>query len=216
MGCDGTGPGRDADGIPELDCLMDDPPSAPPPVHGDSKDWTWVLNRPCPQCHFDVRRPVKADIGRLLREVTEAWMGVLADGRGELRQRPEPTVWSPLEYAAHVRDVFALYSHRLDLMMTEDGPHYPDWDQDVTAVASRYDQEDPQEVGVALSSNGNNLAEQFDEVTASEWQRTGFRSDGAAFTVESFARYLLHDPVHHLWDVGVTFEPSDERTEQST
>ncbi|NDG11232.1 MAG: hypothetical protein EB111_05220 [Actinobacteria bacterium] len=30
----------------------------------------------------------------------------------------------------------------------------------------------------------------------------GFRSDGSAFTVESIARYLMHDPVHHLWDVG--------------
>ena len=34
---------------------------------------------------------------------------------------------------------------------------------------------------------------------------TGFvnepRSDGVAFTVVSFARYFLHDPVHHLDDV---------------
>jgi hypothetical protein len=27
------------------------------------------------------------------------------------------------------------------------------------------------------------------------------RGDGARFTVESFARYLVHDPVHHLFDV---------------
>jgi hypothetical protein len=33
-----------------------------------------------------------------------------------------------------------------------------------------------------------------------EWQRTGTRSDGVRFTVESFARYLIHDPVHHLDD----------------
>ena len=34
-----------------------------------------------------------------------------------------------------------------------------------------------------------------------EWDRTGFRSDGAAFTVATFARYLVHDPIHHLHDV---------------
>jgi hypothetical protein len=22
------------------------------------------------------------------------------------------------------------------------------------------------------------------------------------FTVDSIAKYLMHDPVHHLWDVG--------------
>jgi hypothetical protein len=32
-------------------------------------------------------------------------------------------------------------------------------------------------------------------------ERTGDRSDGSSFTVESFARYFLHDPVHHVADV---------------
>jgi hypothetical protein len=27
------------------------------------------------------------------------------------------------------------------------------------------------------------------------------RSDGARFTVASFARYMVHDPIHHLYDV---------------
>ena len=44
-------------------------------------------------------------------------------------------------------------------------------------------------------------------VAAQVWGRTGIRSDGAAFTVDTFARYFLHDPVHHLWDV--TGEPAD-------
>ncbi|MFM7891632.1 MAG: hypothetical protein ACKO8V_07035 [Actinomycetota bacterium] len=35
-----------------------------------------------------------------------------------------------------------------------------------------------------------------------QWQRCGFRSDGSVFTIKTIAQYLLHDPVHHLWDVG--------------
>jgi hypothetical protein len=38
-------------------------------------------------------------------------------------------------------------------------------------------------------------------VTGDQWRRTGNRGDGARFTVETFARYLMHDPVHHLYDV---------------
>jgi hypothetical protein len=34
------------------------------------------------------------------------------------------------------------------------------------------------------------------------WQRTGTHADGVHFTVESFGRYLLHDPIHHLQDVA--------------
>jgi hypothetical protein len=32
------------------------------------------------------------------------------------------------------------------------------------------------------------------------------RSDGSRFTVESLARYSIHDPVHHLADVGALAE----------
>ena len=39
-------------------------------------------------------------------------------------------------------------------------------------------------------------------VGVDEWQRPGRRSDGAEFTIDSLARYLLHDVVHHLHDVG--------------
>jgi hypothetical protein len=45
------------------------------------------------------------------------------------------------------------------------------------------------------------IANHFQGVTGDEWQRTGNRSDGARFTVETFARYFIHDPVHHLYDV---------------
>jgi hypothetical protein len=42
----------------------------------------------------------------------------------------------------------------------------------------------------------------FRGLTPAQWERTGARSDGARFSVDSFARYLIHDPVHHLHDVG--------------
>jgi hypothetical protein len=45
------------------------------------------------------------------------------------------------------------------------------------------------------------LADRFDGVKGKQWGRTGTRSDGARFTVESFARYLIHDTMHHLHDV---------------
>ena len=179
---------------------------------GDSKDWTWVLERRCPECRFDVHSFSRTEVGSLLRQVTNTWAELLVGDPGELRRRPSPEVWSPLEYAAHVRDVLALYSARLEMMMTEDGPHYPDWDQDATAVEKRYDQSDPGEISEELSTNGATLAEQFDAVPPIGWERTGFRSDGTAFTIESFARYLLHDPVHHLHDVGVTFAPDSGLT----
>ena len=167
----------------------------------DDKDWTWVLNDLCPECEYDVRRFPREDISSMIRANAEKWLSILSGDDSRLRQRPRPDRWSALEYACHVRDVFELYDHRLHLMLTEDGPHYANWNQDETAIEKRYSDSIPAEVAAALVGNAHKLATSFEQVSGEAWARTGFRSDGAAFTVESFARYFIHDPEHHLHDV---------------
>jgi hypothetical protein len=97
--------------------------------------------------------------------------------------------------------VLRLYQYRLRLMLTQEGPRFPDWDQDAAAVAERYDQQRPAVVADELTAAAEAIAAQFESLAADEWDRTGTRSDGAWFTVESFSRYFIHDPVHHLYDV---------------
>ena len=182
-------------------------------ISPDRKDWTWVLQRPCPECGIDVREVARADIGEMVRANAVAWIAVL-ESPAPVRERPSPSVWSPLEYACHVRDVFRLFDHRLHLMLTEDDPLYPNWDQDATAEAERYGEQDPGVVGLELHAAATALADDFDRVPTAAWNRTGRRSDGATFTVESFARYLIHDPVHHLHDVRHAGQGSPTLTQQ--
>jgi len=172
------------------------------PITPDTKDWTWVLERRCPECDFDAGGFALADVGRLIRENALAWQDVLRRPATELTTRPIDDRWSVLEYACHVRDVFRLYDQRLALMLTRDDPQFPNWDQDVTAIEDRYNDQDPAEVAEALTTAAAQLADRFGTVAGDQWQRTGTRSDGAHFTVASFARYFIHDPVHHLHDVA--------------
>jgi hypothetical protein len=165
----------------------------------DTKDWTWVLDRPCPECGLDAGALNHDDVPAMLRDNAAAWRAVLV--RDDVRTRPDENTWSPLEYAAHVRDTCRVYTERLHLMLTQDGPAYPNWDQDATAVEDRYGEQDPATVAEELVAAANVLADRFAEVTGDQWQRTGTRSDGARFTVDTFARYFIHDPVHHLHDV---------------
>ena len=110
----------------------------------DVKDWTWVLLRPCPECGLDTRDVDPRAVGGMLRDNAASWREVMSASPAEsLRQRPDPATWSTLEYACHVRDVFRLYDERLRLMLTQDGPHYPNWDQDATAVEARYGEQEP-------------------------------------------------------------------------
>lgn len=164
----------------------------------DDKDWTWVLLRPCPECGLDARDVAPARVGAMVRAVAAAWVEVLAGA--DVRVRPAPAVWSPLEYGCHVRDVLRRYDQRLRLMLTEPDPLFPNWDQDATAVADRYGEQDPGTVAAELRAAADPLAARFDAVRGEQWARTGRRSDGAHFTVDSFARYFVHDPIHHLYD----------------
>jgi hypothetical protein len=171
------------------------------PIVPDDKDWTWVLRRPCPECGFDVTGLPPESVAPLVRVNAAEWVTLLGRPVDELRSRPSDDRWSPLEYSCHVRDVFALYDERLAMMLEEDDPLYPNWDQDATAVAEHYNEQEPAVVATQLRASADSLADRFDSVSGAQWQRQGRRSDGAAFTVTSFGRYLIHDPVHHLYDV---------------
>jgi hypothetical protein len=172
------------------------------PIVPDTKDWTWVLERPCPECGFDSASVGRDTIALLIRTNAQAWRPILAEPPTLLCRRARDDRWSPLEYACHVRDVFRLYDERLKLMLTLDNPTYPNWDQDRTAVDEDYSDQDPAAVASQLVSAADALAATFDTVEGAAWNRRGRRSDGANFTVDTFARYLIHDPIHHLQDVA--------------
>ena len=169
------------------------------PIIPDTKDWTWVLERPCAECGFSADALSYDEIPDLVRQNAAAWPAVL--GRPDVTERPDENTWSALEYAAHVRDVFRIFRVRLNLILSEDDPLFANWDQDATAVAERYNEQDPQLVTAELTAAAASLADAFAAVPQADRQRTGRRSDGARFTVTTLAQYFIHDPTHHLHDV---------------
>ncbi|TPG17413.1 DinB family protein [Pedococcus bigeumensis] len=166
----------------------------------DTKDWTWTLQRPCPDCGFEAGSVARGDIAPLTLTLTAPWTAALA--RGSARERPAPAVWSPLEYACHVRDVCRIFTGRIRLMLEQDGPQFANWDQDETAVADRYGEQDPAVVSGELQEAAAVVAAAFASVRDDQWDRTGLRSDGSEFTALTLGQYFLHDLAHHLVDVG--------------
>ena len=172
---------------------MDEPTLIEP----DTQDWTVVVSEGCAECGYEL--PAPGEIAPRILDTIAFWPAAMA--QSGVRERPAPSTWSPLEYACHVRDVFRLFDTRLGLMLDQDDPLFANWDQDVTAVEDGYATQDPATVAAELRAAGDVIAASFDGVTDEQRSRVGRRSDGAVFTVDSFARYFLHDPVHHVWDV---------------
>ena len=166
----------------------------------DTKDWTWVLERACPECGYDARSVRQVEVKNRVYANASAWERALE--RPDVRDRPDPTTWAPLEYACHVRDVHRVFGERVRMMLAVDDPLFENWDQDAAAVAGAYRDQAPAAVAAELVAAAALVSKQYGGIEGPQWDRPGRRSNGSVFTVETLGLYYLHDIVHHLHDIG--------------
>lgn len=166
----------------------------------DTKDWTFTTTEPCGECGYDPQAVADDAIAAALRATIPRWEAVLS--RADVRMRPAATVWSPLEYACHSRDVNHVFAGRVRQMRTEDSPHFASWSGDAAAVENRYWEQDPGAVAAEMSAATERAAAEYDAVPDGGWGRIGIRGGGGTFTISSLGHYHLHDVIHHLVDVA--------------
>lgn len=175
----------------------------PGPAEPDTADWTWVLQRPCPQCGFVAAEVALADVPTLVRAAGERFAAALR--RPDVRERPSPKVWSPLEYACHARDVSRVMRRRIEQILGGDGSapvRFADWDQDATAVTAQYWRSDPGTVAGQVRAATEAAAEAFARTRPDQKDWPAVRSNGSPFTALTLGQYFVHDLHHHLWDIG--------------
>jgi hypothetical protein len=61
------------------------------PIAPDTKDWTWVLSRSCPECGFVPEAVHHTEVADRIRADAADWVPRLA--QPGVRERPAPTVW---------------------------------------------------------------------------------------------------------------------------
>ena len=68
-----------------------------------------MTHEQCDECGFDGSRYDDGSLLDGLRELGPRWRELVRVAGSNLRMRPEPAVWSAIEYAAHSRDITALH-----------------------------------------------------------------------------------------------------------
>ena len=169
-------------------------------IEPDTKDWTWVLSEPCPDCGFVADAVRREDFGAQIRTNAASFALALATRGADIRRRSD--AWSVTEYGCHLVDVHLIFERRVRSMLDQDNPLFDNWDQDESAMDGHYDQQRGVEVAPTLLKAAEAAAAAYESVPNDAWDRPGRRSNGSTFTVDSIGRYHLHDIVHHLWDIG--------------
>ncbi|MEQ8839879.1 MAG: hypothetical protein RIB98_02785 [Acidimicrobiales bacterium] len=170
---------------------------------GAARDWTRSQHERCPDCGTDASNFADRELGaQVLREVAE-WGRLLASADpAAVRRRPAAEVWSPLEYACHVRDLLPVMAGRVELMRTEDSPDLGWWDHEAEVVASCYNEQVPVLVVEQMTTNARGFSLTLDRVVGDEWERRAERRPGEVFTIRGTARFVLHEVIHHRDDAS--------------
>ncbi len=162
---------------------------------------------PCEECGFDYEALDPAEAPATVRSFAKRYRAPLTrflkgeDGDALVRERPAPEVWSALEYAAHVRDVFDNYDRWIGQCLAEDMPVMEGPPPDELATERRYNEDDPEAVTDALAVNAERLATTLEAVPDDGWDRAGIRR-GEERSVRLMARRAVHEGSHHLLDIG--------------
>ncbi len=163
----------------------------------------------CPECGFADSTVSDANAEESVRSLGARYQAAL---RGEgsielsvarLRARPEPSTWSALEYAAHMRDVVALWSWGLHRTLTDHAPELPAADPglpDRAAAEADYNSQDPATVVQELSANAERMARKLATVGSEQWLRTA-RFGETQIDPLWIVRKVAHEGHHHLLDI---------------
>ena len=159
--------------------------------------------RSCAECGFDYDSVTPAEVPVALGSIGDAFReGLEAADTRTLRRRPEPGVWSALEYACHVRDVLFVQRDRLYLALVEDTPSFPRMHRDERVVLAAYNDEDPEAVERQLLVAAQLLARAFARLEEEHWRRNLVYNwpDSERTDVRWLAAHTVHEGRHHLGD----------------
>jgi hypothetical protein len=157
----------------------------------------------CAECGFVYASISEAEIPVALRELGPLYRTRLARDPAVLRARPDPDVWSPLEYACHVSDVLEVQRGRLVLALAEDCPTFVPMGRDERVVRDRYNEQDPTTVADQLCVNVDAIAAAFAALRAGEWARTGIYNwpTRTERSMTWLGQHTIHEGRHHLRDI---------------
>jgi len=157
----------------------------------------------CDECGFRYDLADAEGAGATVTAGAADLAAVLAGDSAELHRRPEPDVWSPLEYACHVRDVLLVQRERVLAARRTERPSCAPMGRDERVDHDGYADQDPGDVARQLTDAGRLFANVLVRLGPDDWERQLVYNYPAPTdrSLRWVAVHTVHEVRHHLADV---------------
>ena len=158
---------------------------------------------PCAECGFtyDVDRAQAAgdDVQNRAAEVA----AILRNKDIDVRARPRPDVWSPLEYGCHLRDVLQVQRERVLMARRVNGASCTPMGREERVEHDGYNDQDPAAVARQLADAATLFDNVLARLSADDWERTVVYNypETHERSLRWLAVHTVHDVQHHLTDI---------------
>jgi len=161
------------------------------------------MSEQCEVCGFEWDTITADQVPDRLRAASDGFAEVLRGGGDSLSQRPQPDVWSAVEYGCHVRDAMFNLRDRIVVGLAEDNPTPKAMFTDLRIAAGLYAREQPQQLATEIEVAAGLLGRTVAALDASQLARPIFYGWPRATTRTLLwvAAQALHEAEHHLADV---------------
>jgi S-DNA-T family DNA segregation ATPase FtsK/SpoIIIE len=157
----------------------------------------------CTDCGFDYASISQAEVPEGIAAIGPMFARRVRGIDPELlRRRPKASVWSPLEYACHTRDVLLVQRDRLYIALVEDTPTFAKMCRDERVSLARYNDQEPKEVADQLEFAAALTAQAFGALDFGHWLRPLIYNypTPSQQTILFLGRHTIHEGRHHLAD----------------
>jgi DNA segregation ATPase FtsK/SpoIIIE, S-DNA-T family len=159
----------------------------------------------CAECGYVYEELPVREIAGTLRSFGHKYGDALGGASAvAASKRPRRDVWSALEYACHVRDVFLVQRERVVLAQVEDRPSFVRMYRDERVPLCGYSTSSLETVVDQLRMAAELCGSVFAGLQESSWSRTFLYNwpSTDAHDLAWLGRHTVHEGVHHLMDVG--------------
>ncbi|GAA1027316.1 MULTISPECIES: DinB family protein [Amycolatopsis] len=157
----------------------------------------------CAECDFEYDLTTAEQVPVLIARYADQYADLLRGAPEALRRRGTPLVWSPLEYACHMRDVLLVQRERLLAARRSETPVAEPMGRDERADHDGYLQQRPADVARQLRDAAQLFAHALGRLEPKDWERTLTvpYPEVVVRSLRWLAVHTVHELQHHLLDI---------------